>query len=542
MQRYNDVVLDTSGNIVPTASITVTDTNNAAVVVYSDNGTTIKTQPFTPNSLGEFFFYAADGKYNVYVAFGGRVYIRNDVELYDIVAGYTNATLLGTPTAPTAPPGTNTLQIANTAYVTAANVVVTNTITAATVAGYIAKTSNTGSAILPSGTTAQQDISPASGYTRINTTLSQVESYISGTWQGLVGLSNNLIKFTNVAATFTSFFRNVNTASRTYLFPDRDITVAGLDDISGVVTSTTKLPSLTITQATGALTFAAASIYLDFRSTTLTSGTVSTVLCSPSNLVLPSGGTLGAVTTVQARIIVVELNNAGTAELAVINLSGGNDLSETGVINTTAISAASTANNVFYSTAARTGVSYRVVGAIDAVNTTGAWGNPILVQGAGGRAITNQILTIPAVATTSGSSIDFTGIPSWAKEITLNFIGVSTNGTSTMTVRLGTIGGVESTGYLHAASQLGVGTNNSTTGFDCYSTASASINHGQYMFSMVSANTWTMTGNLGFSNTGSQQVVAGSKVVSGILDRIRLTTANGTDLFDAGAVSLLIKG
>ncbi|HET8686967.1 MAG TPA: hypothetical protein VFM18_09930, partial [Methanosarcina sp.] len=127
---------------------------------------------------------------------------------------------------------------------------------------------------------------------------------------------------------------------------------------------------------------------LDFRSTTLTSGTITTITASPANLVLPSGGTLGAVSTVSARIIVVEINNAGTAELAIVNIAGGNDLSETGVINTTAISASSTANNVFYSTTARTGVAYRVVGAVDAVNTAGAWGNPTLVQGAGGQALT----------------------------------------------------------------------------------------------------------------------------------------------------------
>lgn len=147
------------------------------------------------------------------------------------------------------------------------------------------------------------------------------------------------------------------------------------------------IPTVGCTQATGGLTFTSASFPQTFRSTTLTSGTQLTLTAAPSNLVLPSGGTLGAVTTVQARIIVIEINNAGTKELAVINIAGGNDLSETGVINTTAISASSTANNVFYSTTARTGVAYRVVGAVDAINTAGAWASPVLVQGMGGNAL-----------------------------------------------------------------------------------------------------------------------------------------------------------
>jgi hypothetical protein len=45
---------------------------------------------------------------------------------------------------------------------------------------------------------------------------------------GLAGLTLFKINFKNVANTFTSFFTNVNTASRTYTFPDWDMTVAGL--------------------------------------------------------------------------------------------------------------------------------------------------------------------------------------------------------------------------------------------------------------------------------------------------------------------------
>jgi hypothetical protein len=48
---------------------------------------------------------------------------------------------------------------------------------------------------------------------------------------GYVGLTLFKIDFKNAANTFTSYLTNTNTASRTYTFPDKDITVAGLSDI-----------------------------------------------------------------------------------------------------------------------------------------------------------------------------------------------------------------------------------------------------------------------------------------------------------------------
>jgi hypothetical protein len=69
-----------------------------------------------------------------------------------------------------------------------------------------------------------------------------------------------------------------------------------------------------------------------------------------------------------------------------------------------------------------------------------------------------------AVASTSGTSIDFTSIPAWVKKITVMFDRVSTNGTSFVQVQLGTSGGFVITGYVSAASNTGTGIS-STTGF-----------------------------------------------------------------------------
>jgi hypothetical protein len=50
---------------------------------------------------------------------------------------------------------------------------------------------------------------------------------------GYVGLTGFSINFKNAANTFTSLLANTNTAARTYTFPDKSMTVAGLDDITG---------------------------------------------------------------------------------------------------------------------------------------------------------------------------------------------------------------------------------------------------------------------------------------------------------------------
>jgi hypothetical protein len=130
---------------------------------------------------------------------------------------------------------------------------------------------------------------------------------------------------------------------------------------------------------------------LDFRSATLTSGTVSQrTIASNTSLVVPSGATLGTVNGQGARLAILAIDNAGTVELAVTNLAGGLNLDECGVISTTALSTGSDSANVVYSTTARTNVAYRVVGFVDITEATaGTWATaPSVIQGVGGQALT----------------------------------------------------------------------------------------------------------------------------------------------------------
>jgi hypothetical protein len=164
------------------------------------------------------------------------------------------------------------------------------------------------------------------------------------------------------------------------------------EDGTAVVGGSVQIQPISASVGASALTISASALSLDFRSATLTSGAVTTVSGTPANLVISSGSTLGTVNAVQSRIAVLALNNAGTIELAAVNIAGGNDLSETGLISTTAeggTGAADTAN-VIYSTTARTNVAYRVIGYIESTQATaGTWATtPSTIQGAGGNAVT----------------------------------------------------------------------------------------------------------------------------------------------------------
>jgi len=188
--------------------------------------------------------------------------------------------------------------------------------------------------------------------------------------------------------TLTIAAPNTNT-NRTLTLPDE----TGTFVTSGSSTYlTSKIQPITASVASSAMTVTLNPTVLDFRSTPLTSGTVNTrTVGSAISVVVSSGSTLGTVSATQSRIVVIALDNAGTIELAVVNISGGNNLDETTLISTTAEGGAGAADsaNVIYSTTARTSLPYRVVGYIESTQATaGTWATaPSTIQGYGGQAL-----------------------------------------------------------------------------------------------------------------------------------------------------------
>jgi len=148
-----------------------------------------------------------------------------------------------------------------------------------------------------------------------------------------------------------------------------------------------------------------------------------------------------------------------------------------------------------------------------------------------------------AVASTSGTSIDFTGIPSGSKRITVMYNGVSTNNTSNWLIQIGS-GSIDTTGYQSTSSYAQSGnlasSANSTAGFLVTFGSSATYTHsGHYVLTLLGSNIWIGSGIVS-PNTTYAYFGSGNKTLSGILDRLRITTVT-PDTFDAGSVNILYE-
>lgn len=147
-------------------------------------------------------------------------------------------------------------------------------------------------------------------------------------------------------------------------------------------------------------------------------------------------------------------------------------------------------------------------------------------------------------ATTSGTEIDFTSIPSWVKKITIMLTGVSTNGTSSMIIQIGDSGGIETTGYLGAVGVINTATAAAAAANNGFAITNNSVAAGLYngvcelSLEDSANNTWCGKSNITRSDSGSAHYGAASKSLTGTLDRIRLTTSGGANTFDAGAINI----
>jgi hypothetical protein len=148
-----------------------------------------------------------------------------------------------------------------------------------------------------------------------------------------------------------------------------------------------------------------------------------------------------------------------------------------------------------------------------------------------------------AQATTSGTIITFTGIPAGVKRITMMFNEVSTSGTSTPIVQIGS-GSIQTTSYVSTGGEFNgsntTATASSTAGFIIRSAGAANAISGAMRLELVGSNLWVSSHSV--KTTGTSVATGGGAVsLSGTLDRIALTTVNGTDTFDAGSINILYE-
>ena len=172
---------------------------------------------------------------------------------------------------------------------------------------------------------------------------------------------------------------------------------------------------------------------------------------------------------------------------------------------------------------------------------------PAIVADDSGKTLTNNgtasswgssIVAATAVVSTSGTSIDFTGVPSWVRRVSVHMSVVSLSSSATFVLRLGTSGGVEVTGYSSTSFTASSSYLAPTNGFSlCALSTAAQLWSGSFTLSLITGNTWVLSGVI-TSPPDYFGGGAGSKALSGTLDRLRLTTSTGTDTFDAGVVNV----
>jgi len=155
--------------------------------------------------------------------------------------------------------------------------------------------------------------------------------------------------------------------------------------------------------------------------------------------------------------------------------------------------------------------------------------------------VTGTLGTYTALASTATT---ITGISATAKRVVLNIIGMSWNGTAAVRIRIGPSGGVATSGYLGSSGMVenggaSVGTA-FTSGFDFGSLGATAVFHGVLIFTLAdpATNTWGVTGNLGRTDGAFAHFIGGSVPLSGVLERISVTTVAGTATADAGSISV----
>lgn len=202
------------------------------------------------------------------------------------------------------------------------------------------------------------------------------------------------------------------------------------------------------------------------------------------------------------------------------------------------------ANTVAFSTADTERLRVTSAGGVSfgsSGNATGTTGQALISQGNAAPVWGSALVSDTAKASTSGTNIDFTSIPSWVKRVSVIFNGVSTNGANSVLIQLGTSGGFATSGY------LGSGVDGPTLAGTLYTagigirSSATSVMHGAVQLYNITSNSWTASGVLTKSDTAGFLATAGSISLAGVLTQVRITTLGGVDAFDAGTINIIYE-
>ena len=159
-----------------------------------------------------------------------------------------------------------------------------------------------------------------------------------------------------------------------------------------------------------------------------------------------------------------------------------------------------------------------------------------------------NLMRLETAKSATGTSVVFTGIPSWAKQVTLMLQGVSTNGTSPVIAQLGTSSGYATSGYtgtigfiLNGGVAAAIFSSSFVFEFAGYVAATETL-HGLFTVVNINSNAWVANGTISRGDSASTCTITGSISLASVFDRIRITTVAGTNTFDAGTVNVLYEG
>jgi hypothetical protein len=151
-----------------------------------------------------------------------------------------------------------------------------------------------------------------------------------------------------------------------------------------------------------------------------------------------------------------------------------------------------------------------------------------------------------AVATTSGTEVDYTGIPSTTKRITIMFQEVSTDGNDGIRILIGDAGGLEGSGYDSVIGKM-VNSANSEVARDAWewnvthnnATGTTVKNSGIVVLALLnsSTNLWSLSAVMADYPSTEVQAAGGSKALSAVLTQLRIEPT-GSDSFDYGSVNI----
>lgn len=198
----------------------------------------------------------------------------------------------------------------------------------------------------------------------------------------------------------------------------------------------------------------------------------------------------------------------------------------------------------FVGSAAQGDIMYRDASAWARLGA-GTSGKVLRTQGSGANPTWGNASTLGTpTASTSGTTIDYTSIPSGTKAIHLMLDGVSLSGTDNLLIQIGDSGGIETSGYGGAVTILTTSTvstaSSSSSGFQVTNGAAAAQTWSGIVTLRLlssSANTWAMSATIGRTDSSSIFMAGGSKSLSAELDRVRFATT-GSNTFDAGTVNI----